>query len=596
VKRFDEFLNEDYADHPYTRTLMRFYMLVREKYPSDSGSKLSRIISQHRDKLFDQVEMDSSNLGSISIRPGVPVLNFTEDNDLVRRMIEEGLLDRASLYNDPSSSDVVSDKVKFHREFEGEEYVPRTVFSIKDAASLKFPIVAKPANGRSAEGIRKFDSLEELESSKDDFDIFSEMVNISDEFRCFCFKDDVISLDRRVKRKGSPDFLSNVNTTTDFFYQEVDPATYEQVKSLLKLINDCRKRVPLDFFSIDFAEDPNGKLHLIEMNSRTGMGSEKMAKLYARVHEDYFNRPVDKSTSADLSRMNDEWKKAYSQEKGDVNECISVSGFLNGCSFLFKNRDRSYTPESKVVRERQDGVEIVYYTDQSGWMEGMNSHGVGFIFNQLTTKDWEGYGHSYLVTDEPKPKTHRIAKSETFQDFLEGVRKALTSSSSEEAIEKLAKAGKTGSYLVGDRNNIYELEIFDGKSEKVLRNSIKGDSGFYVKTNHGVLFPEAGHQPNGKSVKRAASSIRRHQALSQLQGLRSLDDIPTRMKFQAFDTLSSLNVFRTDDEEHTVSQCLMDLSNLRFCYHHDDETADSVRVEGNLENPVIKIEIHKHTR
>jgi len=593
VRKFEEFINESYVD--LSHVFLRFPMLVNVVYPSGEGA-LAKTIAEVRNQLFEQQLLDGSNYNTIPIPAGVPVINFTENNKLVRLMIDEGLLKRECVYNSPDASDLVSDKIIFHKTFMGSPYLPQTGFSIDEVAEMKFPIIAKPAKGRSAEGIKKFDTVEELNNSTDKFDVFSEMIDIAKEYRCFCFRNIIMDLNCRVKVEDSEDFLKDTSTKTDFFYDTVDVDSYEKRSQLEELLKHCRDRVNLDFFSVDFAEDASGKLWVIEMNSRTGMGPDKMVKLYTMIYKDFYGEEsMNLNDKATLDRISEDWKKLYVNKKGVVNECVSVSGFLDGSSFLFKNRDRSYTPDSRVVREKVGDVEIVYYTDQSGWMEGMNSNGVGFVFNQLTVKQWEGYGHSYIVTDDPKPKTRRLAKSEWFKGFLEDVRKVLTSETAEEAIEKLTKAGKFGSYLVGDKEKIYELEIFNGKSEKVLRNKADEDLGFYVKTNHGVLFPEAGHQPTGDSVKRATSSIRKYQALTHLQGVKSLEDVSHRMKFQAFEPNSSLNVFRTDDEEHTISQCMMDLTNLKFTFYHDSNTADSVTVEDeNFSNPVIKIEIRRY--
>ena len=63
------------------------------------------------------------------------------------------------------------------------------------------------------------------------------------------------------------------------------------------------------------------------------------------------------------------------------------------------------------------------------------------------------------------------------------------------------------------------------------------------------------------------------------------------MKFQAFDSKSPLNTFRTDDEEYTISQCMMALTNLEFYFYHDRMTADTIKLEDTIKDPKIKIKI-----
>ena len=374
--------------------------------------------------------------------------------------------------------------------------------------------------------------------------------------------------------------MKDTSTKTDFYYKEVDLRKYNSDKEMNQLIKECRNTVNLDFFSVDFAEDSKGKLHLIEMNSRTGMGVDKMVKLYELIYEDFYGKKVDSSYSKELKDLTDKWEVAYREEKGSlINECTVIAGKLDGVSFLFKNRDRSYTPDSIVKREKISGVEVVYYTDQTGWVEGMNEHGVGFVFTQLTNKSYKGYELSYTVTDDPKDDSK-------FKPFEASVKKALTAKTANQAVDLMIKSKKSGSFLIGDPKEIYELEVFENE-----HRSRKLDTDMYVKTNHGTLFPEAGHQPDGESIKRASTAIRKHQAETQLLGVKTLNEIPARMKFQAFDSKSPLNTFRTDDEEYTISQCMMALTNLEFYFYHDRMTADTIKLEDTIKDPKIKIKI-----
>ena len=195
IRNFEEFINESEK----SSKLARFYMLVKKPFPLDSEKVLGKMIGDGRNTLFDQVSVNKSNYDKIKIEQNVPILNFTEDNDIVKMMIDDAIIESSSLYNKPTESSLVSDKVSFHKQFEKSKFVPKTVFSVKEASKLKFPIIAKPSNGKSAEGIKKFDTLKELEESKEIFDVFSETVEINNEFRCFCFKDSIIELNERIK-------------------------------------------------------------------------------------------------------------------------------------------------------------------------------------------------------------------------------------------------------------------------------------------------------------------------------------------------------------------------------------------------------------
>jgi hypothetical protein len=577
IRNFTDFINES-----YNNGFQRFYMLVKKPFPMDSENPLGKLIGEARSIMFDQITVTKSNADKIKLESSIPVLNFTEDNDLVEKLLNSKIVNKNCLYNNPSDSKLVSDKVSFHKQFSKSKYVPKTVFNIKDTKDLKFPIIAKPANGKSAEGIKKFDDIESLEKSDEKFDVFSETIDISKEFRCFCFKKDIIELNQRIKIKGSEDFLKDSSIKTNFYYKDVDPIKYEKSTEMDKLIKACIDIVNLEFFSIDFAEDSDGNLHLIEMNSRTGMGVDKMVKLYKFIYKDFYDKDVDTKSETLLKKLSDDWKKAYVKykESPTLNECTVIAGKLDDTMFLFKNRDRSFTPDTKIIHEKISGVEVVYYTDQTGWIEGMNEHGVGFVFSDLTTTRYKGYDASYHVTDEPK-KTSLT----NYKPFAEKIKKVLTAKTVDSAIEYIISSKKSGNFLVGDTKKMIEIEIYEGDvKKKVLK--LKE---LTIKTNHGILIPDAGHQPDGESIKRASTEIRRHQAEIQLQGIKTVQDIQPRMKFQAFDPKSSLNLFRTDNEEFTISQCLMDLTNLKFYFYHDKSTADDLKIEDKYKDGKIQI-------
>ena len=314
VNNFTQYINESYL----AETFQRFYFLVREEVPITKDNPMSVLMGKGRNKIFDEMVLTGSNYNSLPIQKGIPILNYTKDNDLIQKLLDEKLIDKTCLYNKPNESLLVDNKVIFHKVFRGSSHVPKTVFTIKDAETLKFPVIAKPKDGKSAEGIQKFNKLEDLKKSKEMFDLFSEAINIKEEYRCFCFKDDIMELNRREKRKGAKDFLKDSKTTTEFAYIKVNPTKFKAIQKLTALMNECRKRVSLDFYSLDFAEDVSGDLYLIEMNSRTGMGVDKMTKLYRFMYEDFYKRKLNKFSEEALVNLEKEWKEAFEKNiKGD---------------------------------------------------------------------------------------------------------------------------------------------------------------------------------------------------------------------------------------------------------------------------------------
>src|SRR5690606_37575333 len=97
---------------------------------------------------------------------------------------------------------ISASKRLFHETFGDKEYLPKTVFTLEEAKTLKYPIIAKPAFGHSGIGITKFNSYKELESEviKNGlkFDVFSEAIQIDKEFRIIFLKDKIVALAVRI--------------------------------------------------------------------------------------------------------------------------------------------------------------------------------------------------------------------------------------------------------------------------------------------------------------------------------------------------------------------------------------------------------------
>ena len=122
-----------------------------------------------------------------------------------------------------------------------------------------------------------------------------------------------MEINERIKIEGSKDFLKDSSTTTDFYYKKVDPETYEYKQRINEILSECRKLVKLEFFSIDFAETPDGELFVIEMNSRTGMGADKMVELYTLIHKDFYKTSPNDFSVEKMEKITQDWLEAYDE-------------------------------------------------------------------------------------------------------------------------------------------------------------------------------------------------------------------------------------------------------------------------------------------
>jgi len=320
MKTFKEFLHEgNYQFHSYMEFLneaimpdsfKRFYMLVNKPYTLTSTNPIGKEIGTVRDMLFNQVSI-TNEYKNLSFDKDIPILNFNNKFDIVNSMLNDGIIDKIVLYNSPNECILSSNKVEFHKRFENEEFMPNTVFTQAAAYNLNFPIISKPKNGSSAKGIKKFNNIEELKSSDEEFDVFSEMIDIKKEYRCFCFNRTVLVLNERITEDGSKKFLDDTETETDFKYKEIDLNDFDKLNELNKIIDKSIGKIALDFYSLDFAEDVSGNLYLIEINSGTGMGVDKMIKLYKAIYKDFYNEDIDNDVNMKFNELLNEWYKIY---------------------------------------------------------------------------------------------------------------------------------------------------------------------------------------------------------------------------------------------------------------------------------------------
>lgn len=268
--------------------------------------------------------------------------------------------------------------------------------------------------------------------------------------------------------------------------------------------------------------------------------------------------------------------------------CTIVAGKLNNQNFLFKNRDKKNYGSLKIIHEKIKNVECAYISDQTGWVEGMNEFGVGFVFAFLEKNDLsnEMYRMNWQAYYTPKTKINK-----NYEKKINDFKTILTFKTAKEAVEYIKKNPWNGNFFIGDVNEIYELECFLGevKYQKVIFDKL---TNFKVKTNHGILIPNAGHKKNSQSVSRASTEIRKIQAERYLLGFKNYTDLIKRMGFQYFDEKSSLNVFRTDDYEKTISQILLDLKEKVFNAIIFEDNSIFYGIENNLPinyTPKIKV-------
>jgi len=311
VKRFNEFLNEakeinDPSMYGRRATIIRCDTDIVELTGDDRPDAMKRD-TECLDELWNVVDARNSDgfyqgdqailwyAGSKHGKSGKTVEKFFKNN----------MLDGKNLYNSVESAIVSGDKLQFYKSFEDEPFLPKTVGSLEEAKKLKFPIVAKPAGGHSGLGIQKFKTLEELEKSKSEFDLFCEYIDFTNEFRAFFVDNDIIELNERIPVEADNKTIDTkkVDEKVSFCYVVQDLNKIPYTKDIQKIAKVISKKLNLRVFSLDFVIDDNNKIWILETNVQTGMGSGKLAKLYIKLCEDTYKEVLP------------DWYKDYLNDK-----------------------------------------------------------------------------------------------------------------------------------------------------------------------------------------------------------------------------------------------------------------------------------------
>tara|TARA_B100000700_G_scaffold200561_1_gene220674 strand:+ start:77845 stop:78858 length:1014 start_codon:yes stop_codon:yes gene_type:complete len=235
-----------------------------------------------------------------------------------------------------------------------------------------------------------------------------------------------------------------------------------------------------------------------------------------------------------------------------LSECVVAAGQTQGQNVLAKTRDRNYKPEVKIIRELlDDGTEIVYMIDlKTGFLEGMNNHGVGILNSTL------------MVYEDENPLEHGTQK-----DYGKIIKKALKSKNSEKAVEILCNSGEgvEGHTFVGCPDFLHSVERTKHHDSIVSR--LNPLSNFEVRTNHGNYYPSAGYTEKEKPDDYLSSKIRKATVELSLSGINDYSQIARSLLSRKFNKDSNKNTLRRTNNLRTTSQITMNLPKREFLFY-----------------------------
>lgn len=298
IKLFEEFLLEKEDDNQLKKIYIAVSLEMSDnKYIYDSKYNTSKIF-----QLLDKNKKAEPS--------EIPVLNYA--NWKIEKMIKDGW-DSKYIYNKIEAKERVSSKVKWYKIHEESSHIPKTVFDKKDLDQLSFPIIAKPDNRYSGQGITVLNNSSDLkEIDLDQFSVFSEKINIKDELRIFCWRGKPLMTVYRVPaNKETKNISKKPDDKLIFNYELLGEPIPENLIDVVKEFSNIHD--DLDFYSVDIAVDENDHPFVIEMSSEPGPVFGVMGRVYKEMYSHYYNEKLPENINKLIN--------SYIEE--DINTTIS---------------------------------------------------------------------------------------------------------------------------------------------------------------------------------------------------------------------------------------------------------------------------------
>lgn len=227
--------------------------------------------------------------------------------------------------------------------------------------------------------------------------------------------------------------------------------------------------------------------------------------------------------------------------------CIIVGKDFDGHLCLLKNRDRSYDVKLQIMHMEFNGVEMAFVLDlETGYLEGVNEHGIGVVNTTLMVLHDEAEGHS------TKTKGKTTLKSKDGPKIFH----ALIQDNLQDAVDVLVsfRGGIRGHTFVADGQTLLSIECTRKNPARVHHL----DPGrVNTRTNHGVSYPEAGYTRGEDYV---SSIVRRWEAQKRIQGVKRPEAAAPALATLIDEADSPFNPVRVTDKMRTTSQLLIDTS------------------------------------
>jgi len=275
------------------------FLLAGEKVEGLTGKNNKRIYGEINDKCLDELFNTYYAVGDkdkdLNVDNTLPLIYYGGNKPEALNFLKKYNYTEENMYNTPDQMKLSGNKSTFYKMFSDLKYIPKTAYDVKAAAKLQVPIIAKPDSEHSGLGIEIFQTYNDLKISKNEFDNFAEAKDIKNEFRVLLMKDEIILISERISNSGNEIADKDINEQTEFVYVEQDLNKVDFIDELTIIIKEIRSKIKLGVWSIDILLDTSNKLWVIEINSASGMATDKMTKTYISVFNDFYPENISRS-------------------------------------------------------------------------------------------------------------------------------------------------------------------------------------------------------------------------------------------------------------------------------------------------------------
>lgn len=219
----------------------------------------------------------------------MPVFNYA--NWKIEKMIEDGW-NPELVYNKIEAKERVSSKVEWHKLHEGSKFIPNVAYDAKGLKDLEFPIVAKPDNRYAGQGIVVFKEQSDVDSANlEEFEVFSEKIDIKEEFRLFCWRGEPLMLLKRIPADEKTKTLDKkADDKLKFNYEKQAEGAHEPFNDVIAEFSKVHD--DLDFYTMDVVIDEDDKPFIIEMSSEPGPIFGVLLNIYEYIYEDFYGESL----------------------------------------------------------------------------------------------------------------------------------------------------------------------------------------------------------------------------------------------------------------------------------------------------------------